>query len=525
MFLATARLGGIVAFASLAKGALYNQVISTKYGDVQGYPAFNGSTQGIDNWQDITVWKGIPYAASTAVSNRFKPPQPVSAWNTTMYAKDFGPVCPATLGEVGDHTLSEDCLSLNIWTAANSTDAKLPVAIWSYPAGSTSGDALFDGGGMADKGVVHVTYNYRNGALGWLAHPWLSAEMSASYGTNSSGNWAVLDQQAAVKWIHENIAAFGGDPDQITVMGQSAGSAATYHIVNSPLVKGLIKGAIIQSGVRYPKDPLCSSLAENYGTLDAALAKGSSYVSGLNATSLEELRALPLSAFGTTASPPGQGNDSFGAVLDHYALPTTYMESLLQGAANDVPIMTGNTKDESGASYGLNISASTYLSDLNTTYESWANDFLAAYGGANSSAAVSAAYNAQWSDRSAVGTWLWSQLWATSSQQPVYNYFWDHAPPGQTQGAYHESEINYVLNNLYGTDLPWTADDYAIAEKMNAYWVNFIKTGDPNGGNLTRWEQTGAEQIVQRVGNGWGAMPLTHVELFEEWFGNLTTVY
>ncbi|KAK5081128.1 hypothetical protein LTR70_009144 [Exophiala xenobiotica] len=370
------------------------------------------------------------------------------------------------------------------------------------PAQSTAADDLFNGGGMADKGVVFVNYNYRTGSFGWLAHTELSQERLAATGVNSSGNWGMLDQFAALQWIKTNIAAFGRDPEHVTVMAQSAGSAATYHIVNSPLTKGQIVGAIIESGVRDPHDPLAGSLAENYLPLDTALETSINYTESLNFMSIWD----------------------FTATLDYYAMPATYLDTLLHGAANNVPILTGNTKDESGATYGLNISPSTYLSDLNQTYNgTFAEDFLALYP-ANDSATASAAYNQQFTDRSKVVTWLWAQLWYTSSSKPVYTYLWDHAPPGQNQGAYHESEINYVLNNLYDTDKPWAADDFAIAAKMNAYWVNFISSGNPNGGNLTEWRRSSTEEVTQQVGNGWSPVPVAseaQIKLFEAWLDTL----
>lgn len=551
--------GLLLALAMGARAALYDQVIETKYGAIQGYAAFNSSPQAdITNWADITVWKGIPFGANTSGENRWKPPQPIDAWNATLYASDYGDICPDSNSnyESLGYTMSEDCLNLNIWSAANSTDAKLPVVMWSYPAESTARDPLFDGGGMADKGVVFVNYNYRTGAMGWLALPELSDERYAEVGVNSSGNYGMLDQFAAVKWIHENIAAFGGDPDHITVMGQSAGSAATYHIVNSPLTAGLIVGAIIESGVRDPHDPLDPTLAEGYTNLTVSLETGEEFLEEMNVNTLAELRTLSLDtlistssgagAFGggsstttTTGGGPGaSGNDttgtgggssstmlSFSATLDGYAMPLTYAGQLAAGPANDVPILTGNTRDESGATYGLNITVAEYEEDEEDTYGStWATKFIAAYGAANDSASASAAYNAQWTDRSKVGTWLWSQLWKQNATSPVYNYYWDHAPPGQTSGAYHESEINYVLNNLYDTDLPWEDDDYEIAAKMNGYWVNFIKTGSPNGGNLTFWPAANENQTVQHVGDGWGQVPLAsddQVRLFKSWFATL----
>lgn len=515
---------------STASAALYDSPISTNYGSIQGYAAFDSAPTGVNltNWANVTVWKNIPFAATTGGDNRWRAPQPPSAWNTTRDAKDYGNICPDSSSNAS-YTIDEDCLNLNIWSAATSTDAKLPVVMWSYPAQSTARDGLFDGGAMADAGVVFVNYNYRTGVFGWLAHQELSDEFAAVSGSNSSGNWGMLDQFEALKWIHANIASFGGDPDHITVMGQSAGSAATQHILNSNLTKDLIVGAIIESGVRDPHDPLCASLAEGYITLDTALDNGVTYFAAMNVTTIDELRALPLSDLSSTGLNSGgsSGGVSFSAVLDYYAMPDTYYNTLVNGLAADVPVITGNTRDESGATYGLNITLATYLADLNTTYgATWASEFFKQYP-ANDSAGASAAYNAQWTDRSKVGTWMWSGLWAVARTSPVYNYYWDHAPPGQTQGAYHESEINYVLNNLYDTDLPWVAEDYTIAKTMNTYWVNFIKTGNPNGDGLTEWAPSdNCSTAIQHLGDGWGALPAAstdaQIELFTSWFDTLS---
>jgi len=201
-------------------------------------------------------------------------------------------------------------------------------------------------------------------------------------------------------------------------------------------------------------------------------------------------------------------------------LPDTYENTLRRGAANDVPIITGNTRDESGATYGLNITIAEYLADLNETYSGqWVDKFLELYPGNNASQA-SESENQQFTDRSIIGTWIWAQKWKQAAKSPIYTYIWDHAPPGQSQGAYHESEINYVLNNLYGTDSPWTDEDYEIAATMNSYWVNFIKTGDPNGQGLTRWDKSNSKEITQRLGDGFGPVPLAladRVKLMEEW--------
>ena len=319
-----------LSLVPLASAALYESAIDTQYGPVQGYPAFNSTNTGnMTHWKDITVWKGIPFAATTGGQNRWKEPQPASAWNGTLDARNWGNICPSATVAADGFTIDEDCLNLNIWSPANSTDAKLPVVMWSYPAESTAADPLFDGGGMADKGIVFVNYNYRTGPFGWLAHSELSAEFEKVTGSNSSGNWGMLDQFAALKWIHENIADFGGDPDHITVQGQSAGSAATQHILYSNLTKGLIVGAIIESGVRDPHDPLCTSLAEAYATLDTALEDGVTYLSNLNVSSIAEAREMTMEELLNGATGSTQATTiMFEAVLDYYAMPDTYLNIL-----------------------------------------------------------------------------------------------------------------------------------------------------------------------------------------------------
>lgn len=525
----TLKLGGIltllIQYPSFVEAALYNTTIQTQYGAVKGVPALN-STYGsyITNYQSITVWRGIPYAASTGGNNRWLPPQPPSSWNgNTLMAETFGPACPvgSFMGHaVPDDGYSEDCLSLNIWSAANSTAKKLPVMIWSHPALSTSADSLFDGAAMAAKGIVFVNYNYRDGPYGWLALP----ELWEESGNKTTGNYGMLDQFAALKWVRENIAAFGGDPNHITTVGQSAGSAAVYHTINSPLTKGLIVGAISESGIRDPHDPAASSLAESYNNLTYALSQGEEFQHRLNATSLAELRQLSMDDLNTASI-----NISFKATLDGYAIPSTYEQQLRSGPANDVPVITGNTKDESGASTMTNVTDAEYQSTIRSTYGAFADRFLALYPASNNLTA-DAATNQIADDTSLVGSWLFGNAWAQTASSPFYTYYWTHAPPGQDQGAYHESEIPYVLNNLYGTNLPWTAEDYEISNTISEYWANFIKTGDPNpkgsGSNLTYWApSTAKRQTTFHLNPPYGQVSIAEpkrVKLLEEFFQSRT---
>ncbi|GLI73951.1 hypothetical protein PoHVEF18_002183 [Penicillium ochrochloron] len=273
--------------------------------------------------------------------------------------------------------------------------------------------------------------------------------------------------------------------------------AVLGHILYSNLTEGLIVGAIIESGVRDPHDPLCTSLAEAYATLDNALEDGVTYLSNLNVSSIAEDRQLTVEELINGATGSTQATTiMFEAVLDHYAMPDTYLNILKKGIAHDVPVITGNNKDENGATFGLDISLEEYYEEVNETYSGvWVKRFLDLYA-ANDSTTASGTYNSMFTDRSKVGTWFWTQLWYSTKSAKVWNYFWDHAPPGQTSGAYHGSEINHVLNNF-----PNGADTIV-------YWPAVSTT----------------KKLVQHVGDGWGQIPIAwskKLTLFKEWFATL----
>ncbi|GME65232.1 carboxylesterase [Neofusicoccum parvum] len=499
--------------------ALYDVPIETEYGTVQGFKYFNSTiTQKYFNLpdSDIAAFLGVPYAANTAYENRWKPAQPRERWNGTLKATEFGPACPIPY-QAATYNLSEDCLSVNIWTPATSSNASLPVLVWNYGSWETSAEPLYDGGGLATKDVVVVTYNYRDSAFGFLAHPTLNEES----GHNSSGNYGILDFITALEWVQKNIANFGGDPNRVTIAGQSFGSAQVYHAVNSPLAKGLFHGMIAESGIRYPYDPLLAGLADSYRTMEYGMEVGINYTLSHNVSTIAELRTLSMEELldGSddrdytisnltalwTSNPP-----LYKTTLDNYVVPMTYIDELLEGPANDVPMITGNNRDESGAATTTNYTVAEYELYNSEWYGNLSAEFFKLYPASNDTEA-DVQWNAAACDLSLVSSYLFANGWIKSASSPFYTYYWDYAPPGQSAGAHHMAEINYALRNLYGTDLPWTSYDFYLADVISSYWANFVKTQNPNLGGSYK--------------NGFGSVPVASaekVDLLTRWLHTRT---
>jgi carboxylesterase 2 len=277
--------------------------------------------------------------------------------------------------------------------------------LWTHPAGGSGADALFDGGGMAAQGAVFVSYNHRDRAFGWLALPELAHEMGKESGHNVSGNWGLLDQYAAQRWVHANIAAFGGDPARITVVGQSAGSAAVYHTINAPhslVPEGTISGAISENGIcdpRDPRDPLAASLAESQNNMTYSLQLGTAFLRQKQ----RDDRRRPLADSPRLTHRHILGK-KFRPTLDYYALPDWYANLLARTPSHAVPLMTNNTRDESVLVYGLTMTLAQYTADMQQQYGNLSARALAAYQARNNTEAA-AAYNAHWSDTSKVSSW------------------------------------------------------------------------------------------------------------------------
>lgn len=532
-------------------------------------------------------FKGIPYANSSQ-DYRWHHPGHVTKWYDLRERTAFGPACP----QEGVDSYDEDCLTLNVWTPGNATfndvytgddfigtkpnanASAYPVYVWIYGgrfASGASSDPLYDGSGLAAKGVVVVSMNYRLGALGFLAHP----ELSANSTSGTSGNYGLVDQQAALHWTNENIASFGGDPSRITIGGQSAGAGSVIdHVYSTSLAGGLFEQVIAESGVRDPRDPMTGSLAPSYRELATAEQQGAGYLANaLSVSTIAEARALDASAFLSS----GQMSDAtfvgtvfenstaysepplFRPVLDGYVLPATYDALLRAGNFTSAKVLTGNNRDESGASTSPGLTAGSYTAAMQEIFGSvdMADAFFQLWPAGNSSDAANNASNTWFQEQSKTGSHLWANEYTAgckaaancsvvchfiapcsnlgvgvvvsiTNQEPLlpinqYTYYWTHAPPGQSRGAYHMSEINYAFNNLYGTDSPWTDADYEIADMLSDYWVNFISTGDPNGGGLPSWPVSANDSLqTMVVGDSFGAVDVAtseeKVSFVEEFF-------
>ena len=459
----------------------------------------DGMLEGRREASGVHAFKGIPFAAPPVGALRWKAPQPVQPWNGVRQAGNFGPRA-MQLPLFSDMVfrsdgVSEDCLYLNVWTPAKAPrSGKLPVLVYFYGGGFAAGDGSeprYDGASMARQGIVALTVNYRLNLFGFLAHPELTAESPHQ----SSGNYGLMDQSAALSWVRRNIAAFGGDPDRVTIAGESAGSWSVSAQMASPLAKGLIAGAIGESGALLGlQPPPLLAQAEKTGMEIAALA---------GASSLAELRAMPAEQLLQATSKPGA--PWLGAIVDGYVLPRAPTAIYAAGEQAQVPLLAGWNSAEGWAGSILENAPATeehFTAALQKLYGDQAEAARKAYAIDVRQAATDLA-----SDRFiAFGTWKWIDAHARTSGKPTYRYYYTRPRPATkaggpaADGAGHSVEIEYALGNLdYNQVYAWTRQDREVSRQMQSYFVNFIKTGNPNGKGLAQWP---ALTAAQGAGNG-----------------------
>tara|TARA_R110002050_G_scaffold16719_1_gene50526 strand:- start:180615 stop:182243 length:1629 start_codon:yes stop_codon:yes gene_type:complete len=476
----------------------------------------NGIIEGNYNTHNgIQTYFGVPFAQPPIAELRWKAPQPLTNWEGVKETKKFGPRPMQTIvfGDMNSRSngVNEDCLYLNIWTPAKRNTKNLPVLVYFYGGGNVAGDASeprYDGENMAKNGILTVTVNYRLNIFGFLAHPELSAE--ADY--KASGNYGLLDQNAALIWIHKNIAAFGGNPNKITIAGESAGSIGVSQQMASPLSKDLIAGAIGESGagINPTMAPVALEEAENLGV---------EFVKNAGYTSLAELRNLSSREIYEIYNESHKFG--FPAVLDGYFLPKTITEIFENKEQAMIPLLVGWNSAEIPGMAVLQgpVTKENYILKIKEMYPEDYKEVFKLYPH-HSEKEVLLSATALASDRFiAYSTWKWFDLHRKNSDQPVYRYLYSKPRPplvdktlasglagGTIQldsealkapdavGAPHACEIEYCMGNLQLIkDYAWTADDYKVSETMFNFFANFIKNGNPNADNLPQWDAAGAE--------------------------------
>ena len=473
------RHGLLLGFVFVAPlwGAL-NHPVRTEQGLIQGTLA---SASG------ITVFKGIPYAKPPVGELRWRAPESPAKCTGVRQANQFSAGCPQRRsGPFGPWSAeyiskagmeggsSEDCLYLNIWTGAKAAREKRPVFVWMHGGGFSSGSGdvpVYDGEGLAAKGLVMVTINYRLGVLGFLAHP----ELTKESGHNASGNYGILDAVCALRWVRRNVAAFGGDPGNVTIAGQSAGAFLVNYLVASPLAKGLFHRAIAQSGGAFMKA----------ATLGEAQESGLKLAESLKAATLTELRSKPADAF----VPLAQGLQ-YGPIVDGYVVPDQVRQIFAGGMQNDVPVIAGWNADD-GVSFGPPLKAQAFREQAAKLYGDLAGEFLKAFPATDDETAAASQRAVA---RDQLFAWQ-SRAWALSQNKTgkskVFLYCFDRIAPGTPEQkryrAFHSGEIAYALNTLVRWNRPWEPVDRKLAEAMSSYWANFSRKGDPNGAGLPLW--------------------------------------
>ena len=451
--------------------------VKTRSGTLKGTLSADGK---------VRAFKGIPYAAPPVGPLRWKAPQPESRWQGVREANAFGARCMQgnVFGDMvfRDSGPSEDCLYLNVWSPVpeGKNHVLLPVMVWIYGGGYVGGassEPRQDGEMLAKKGVVVVSMNYRLGVFGFLAHPGLAKET----GRSGSGNYGLLDQVAALEWVQKNIKAFGGDPFNVTIFGESAGSFSVSGLMASPLGKGLFQKAIGESGAFFGSSLAVQPIAQ-------AQLTGEKFASSVGASSIDELRAKPADDLlkATMKNPMG-----FPVTIDGSFFPEDPNAIYAAGKQAHVPLLAGWNANEAPAQmiFGKNAAnAAAFQTVLHERYKDAADKLLELYPATTDEQAEQSAGALASDSFIGYSTWAWLEMQRTTGQSTVYRYEFDDAPPTTpSRGAYHSAEIEFVFEALPSKNLPWRPEDTKLSDLMSTYWTNFAKTGDPNGPGLPAW--------------------------------------
>ncbi len=456
----------------------------------------------------VRMFLGIPYAAPPVGDRRWKPPAPAANWAGVRKSTEFGSHCLQgnVYGDMVFHDPggSEDCLTLNVWVPAKTeAHSKLPVMVWIYGGGfvaGTTSESRQDGAHLTQQGVIVVSMNYRLGVFGFFVHPELAKESEHL----AAGNYGLMDQTAALHWVHENIAAFGGDPGNVTIFGESAGSFSVSSQMASPLAKGLFEKAIGESGAAFSKEGLPYEPRQVREEKDVKSAGEK-----LGMTKLADLRAVPADKLLEVYGKPGPDAFLFGPDVDGYFLPESVPAIFAAGKQNDVALMAGWNHDEGSFEIAWNPqkpTADTLKATAEKDFGDKAPEFLRLFPSDTAEHAMRSTLDYAGDKFIAFGTWAWIEAQSKTGKHPIYRYRFDLGPPadpkGPQLGAYHSAEIEYVFGQLDSkTDVAWKPEHRQLSELMQKYWANFARSGDPNGAGLPKWP-------VYSAADGWQVMYL-----------------
>lgn len=486
-----ARAAGALALVFCGVGGtLEAQKVQTDAGVVEGTTSADGKVQ---------MFRGIPYAAPPIGNLRWKEPQPVTKWKGVKKTTGYGARCMQwnVFGDMVFHDAgpSEDCLYLNVWTPSASAKAKLPVMVWIYGGGFQAGatsEGRQDGEALAHRGVVIVSMNYRLGIFGFFSHPELTKESP----NHASGNYGLLDQTAALQWVRRNIGAFGGDPENVTIFGESAGSFSVCALMASPTSKGLIHRAIGESGAFFGRTLSAKPLAESE-------ADGAKFGEGNGAATLAQLRAMPAEQLLDDAK-KDRNSFRFGPNLDGYFFVESPVETYKKGDQAHIDLLAGWNHDE-GNFHGIfgkdEATKENYAKKIEQLGGEKASGMMKLFPGETDEQVKESAGLLATANFIGYGTWKWIETQAHLRGPAVYRYEFDQPRPlaasGEAPGAVpmavHSAEIEYVFGMLKTKNLPWQPEDFELSEKMGSYWTNFAKKGDPNGDGLPKWPRYDAK--------------------------------
>jgi para-nitrobenzyl esterase len=488
--------------------------------DITEAKVTGGAVSGVVE-NGISMFKGIPFAAPPVGDLRWKAPAPVRPWTGVMKADTFAKACmqaPNTQGNTAP--VSEDCLYLNVWTPARSAAARLPVIVWIHGGGYVGGSTsipLYDGTGYARKGVVLVSLAYRLGPYGFMASPELSRESG-----HGSGTYGIEDLIAGLKWVQKNVAAFGGNPGNVTIFGHSAGSGAVSIIAASPQARGLFQRVIAMSGASFA--PLVTSARGGFGmnipALRTAEATGSEFLAKLGVKSIAEARKLSADTIQAATG----GGMAFRPVADGYVLPNDVYTLYEQGRFNDTPVLLGHTSDETLAFGGpRSVTPADFEKQMREQFGAQAEAVLNAYPHATDADAARAARHVRNDTSFGWNMWTWAREQSKRGKGRVFSYYYNHHAP-QAEGSGHGSDVGYHFQTLGGRGTPGK-DDLALSDVISSYDVNFARTGDPNGAGLPQWPAFTAQNeqvMVYEATAGAGTYPLLEkVKVLDAYFNRL----